>query len=726
MKIGWFCPLLPEKTDIAHYTARILSELSKCAEIVLWTDKETWNPEFEKWAVVKHYEASSINDHDLNYADINIYHIGNNSRFHGSIWKASCRKPGIVVLHDVNLHYLFTTLYPNYARPGADQAAYVDLMHRFHGSVCKQDIGRFLSGELTWTTISERYPLTNAAVSNSLGIVVHTQEAYEQFSQDKISPVLYLPLPFPTNPKYQFSRERLSKPPYRLIIFGHLGGLHRRIQSVLAALSHLPERFFFHLDIYGEIWDKNYIEGLIHKEHLEDLVSLHGFVEEEVLDAALSQADLAINLRYPTGGEASGSQLRIWSHALPTLVTRIGWYGNLSEKTVAFVRPDHEVEDIQHYLQEFVTNPDKFAEMGRKGYQTLADYHSPSIYASRIIEFSKSLLKSPSVPAIQPKPRVSVIISTFNSAKLIPQSIESILQQTYTDFEIIVVDNGSTDNTVEVLRSYHNYNLRYFSFYSNQGASVARNHGLEMARGEFVVFLDVNDCFFQDKLLEQVNYFDTHSFLGLVNSGFRWIDQKGYLLADIQPWHTIPELSLESWLFSRSVLVTSAIMFRREWLEWAGGFDTRFNYEEDINLICRLALLGCPADWLKKTTVSRCQQEHQSIQDLSERANILQEVLLDVFSQVDLPEKVKQLKNETLYNNLVWSAWNLFQNGGYEEQVDLLRKSLKYKNSTVVESVAEWLELYVMFAQNSGQYFDAYSLATSNSWKKLLAAFSSN
>ncbi len=96
------------------------------------------------------------------------------------------------------------------------------------------------------------------------------------------------------------------------------------------------------------------------------MVTLHGFVPAEDLEAALTSAHLAINLRFPTMGEASVSQLQIWDHALPSLVTRVGWYATLPQETVAFVRPEHEITDIQAHLHAFVDDPGRYAHMGRR------------------------------------------------------------------------------------------------------------------------------------------------------------------------------------------------------------------------------------------------------------------------------------------------------------------------------------------------------------------------
>ena len=89
--------------------------------------------------------------------------------------------------------------------------------------------------------------------------------------------------------------------------------------------------------------------------------------------------------------------------------------------------------------------------------------------------------------------KVTVVIPTYNRAHLIKDAVESVLNQTYQDFELIVIDDGSTDNTREVLAIYKD-KLRYI-YQENQGRSAARNHGIKLAQGEYIAFLDSSDYF---------------------------------------------------------------------------------------------------------------------------------------------------------------------------------------------------------------------------------------
>lgn len=720
MKINWFCPLLPEKTDIAHYTSRILTDLQQQTEIILWTDKRVWLPELEQQATVRWYDPNDLPMEELASANINIYNIGNNNDFHGSIWQVSRQFPGIVVIHDVNLHYLLTCFYEKYLKPGADQEAYVELMRQCHGQACNQDLQKFFKGKLDWGIISERYPLAFAAVENALGVIVHTSEAYEMFSRDQRChcPVLYSPLPYPSTPIHAVNPVENSKgSPYRLVIFGYLGGLYRRVQSVLEALGGMREKSRFRLDIYGQIWDKGYIQGLIQQFKLEDIVSLHGFVAESVLDKALASADLVFNLRYPTGGEASGSQMRIWSHGLPSLVTRIGWYADLPEDSIAFVSHDHEIEDIQQQLRNFLTNPAKFKEIGQRGQQVLAQEHAPAVYAKRVVEFAKKIVQKPDSFATPVTPHVSVIIPTYNCAHFVQQAVDSVLQQTYSGYEIIVVDDGSTDYTQQLLKSYRD-RIRYSYFQNNQGVSVARNRGIEMARGKLIAFLDADDWYFPEKLEAEVKFLDKERSAGMCLSGFRMVNETGGFQALVQPWQEYPQLNLETWVSLRPLL-SSTMMFRREWLEWVGGFDTNYHYAEDTNLILRLALMGCKAAWLPQVTVYCRQPSQHTVHHTPEKAKYLERALENLFAQ-DLPESVKSMKNQVFFESCVWSAWNLYNTGYGKEQTKYLQKSMNYTDLTTVDCVSEWVRYFQTFSTHLGYDFDAYELSGLGEWKEMM------
>ena len=388
MKINWFCPLPPARTSIADdYLAGILPALSKHSELTLWTDQSSWDRQLEQHATVRRYDPQRISWPELHRADVTFYNIGNNHLFHASIWQVSRRHPGIVVLHDLRVHNFFDSLYRGQWR---DVAGYFTEMQRYYGDEGVRAAMELVNtGGANMDFMSEHFPLTELALENCLAVVVHTQEALERVEALKQFPVALTSLPRAL-PVENNRIARPGVPPYRLIMFGYMGR-NRRLEAVLEALGNLPERDSFQLDIFGEIADARSLRKRITNLHLDRRVKLHGYTGEAELNNALQSSHLAINLRYPTMGEASGSQLRIWYHGLPSLVTDVGWYSSLSRDTVAHIRLDHEVDDIQSQLRSFLQNPEAFTAMGQRGLATLRQQHDPEKYVQTILDLATNV-----------------------------------------------------------------------------------------------------------------------------------------------------------------------------------------------------------------------------------------------------------------------------------------------------------------------------------------------
>ena len=381
MKLNWFSPLPPAKSGIADYSFGILPELSRRAEVTLWTDRAGWDPQLEQYATVRRYQPERIDWVELNRAELSFYNIGNNHLHHAAIWQVSRQSPGIVILHDARLHDFFESLYRGQWR---DQAGYLAQIEKHYGEEGLRLATEFVTARHgDYDFMAQRFSLTGAVLENSLGALVHTKNAFDELRVSNRHPVFYAPLPSAPILK-SANTDGLPRPPYQLIIFGHIGR-NRRLDAVLEALAQLSERNLFRLDIYGEIDDPKMLRQRIHTLNLKDTVTVHGYTPLAELDEALSTSHLAINLRYPTMGEASASQLRIWEHALPSLVTRVGWYASLSPDAVVHVHPDNEVADIRSHLETFLQDPARFARMGQHGRRLVETEHHPKTYVDTII-----------------------------------------------------------------------------------------------------------------------------------------------------------------------------------------------------------------------------------------------------------------------------------------------------------------------------------------------------
>lgn len=138
----------------------------------------------------------------------------------------------------------------------------------------------------------------------------------------------------------------------------------------------------------------------------------------------------------------------------------------------------------------------------------------------------ETFLPGPGVPGL-----VSIVIPCYNRANIVRETIDSVLAQTYAKFEVILIDDGSTDNTREVITTYDDRRIRYF-YKANGGLSAARNSGLDSARGEFIAFLDSDDVWQSWKLSAQVEIFRRHPEAGLVWSDMSAFRNAGEILAE--------------------------------------------------------------------------------------------------------------------------------------------------------------------------------------------------
>lgn len=314
-------------------------------------------------------------------------------------------------------------------------------------------------------------------------------------------------------------------------------------------------------------------------------------------------------------------------------------------------------------------------------------------------------------------PQVSVIIPTYNGSRFICQTVESVFRQSYPDYEVIVVDDGSSDQTGEVLEPYLD-RIRYYH-QPNQGVAAARNFGLEVARGNYINFLDHDDWLLPQKLALQVDIFEKQPSVGMVHSGWRRVNQWGESLTDIEPWHESPKLDLLEWL-QRMPILLSAMLLRREWVEEAGGFDTGFKQACDVDLIQHLALIGCQTAWVHQVTT--CYRQHSKNDSLNTlvQAKESWEVRQKFFARTDLPSQVREQKNQYLYHTLVWIAWRLYYTHHFEKMGETLQQSLHYSPYPYLETVLNWIDIFQELASKHESQIDVESLTRSTEWKQLL------
>lgn len=184
-------------------------------------------------------------------------------------------------------------------------------------------------------------------------------------------------------------------------------------------------------------------------------------------------------------------------------------------------------------------------------------------------------------------PRVSVVIPTYNSGAIAVEAVESVLAQTYQDLEIVVVDDGSTDNTEQAIRQFGD-RVRYLK-QENQGVSAARNTGIKHSRGEYIAFLDSDDLWAPDKLAEEVPWLDADPTLGLVYCD--WAVVSGADVLHASYLENLPASSgyVFDGLVQSGFILTSGVVVRRTCLEDVGDFDKALAIAQDYDLWLRIS-----------------------------------------------------------------------------------------------------------------------------------------
>ncbi|WP_158283838.1 glycosyltransferase [Halorubrum sp. PV6] len=184
-------------------------------------------------------------------------------------------------------------------------------------------------------------------------------------------------------------------------------------------------------------------------------------------------------------------------------------------------------------------------------------------------------------------PTVSIVIPTYNRSSVLMRAIDSVLAQTYENFEIVVVDDCSTDDTVEALEEYDDDRIRYIQHDKNQGACAARNTGIKQSNGQYVAFLDSDDEWDLTKLAKQVDCMEnTSDCVGVVYTGYR------VKRSDIVELGQVPSKRGDihrAQLAKDWVSPTSAVMVKSECFDEVGIFDTGLAARQDYDMWLRLS-----------------------------------------------------------------------------------------------------------------------------------------
>lgn len=190
-------------------------------------------------------------------------------------------------------------------------------------------------------------------------------------------------------------------------------------------------------------------------------------------------------------------------------------------------------------------------------------------------------------------PRVSVIVPAYNAAVYLPYAIDSVIAQTYPDWEIVIVDDGSTDNTQAVVESYRPKLLGKLQHIHqpNRGVSAARNAGMQAARGEFIALLDADDVWLANRLESSVAVLAADSGTGLVHARVARIDAQGSVTGQLKVEPKYLSGKIARHIYTRHAhLICTTVTFRKGVLDTSGWFDETMHTTEDRDLWFRIAM----------------------------------------------------------------------------------------------------------------------------------------
>ena len=267
--------------------------------------------------------------------------------------------------------------------------------------------------------------------------------------------------------------------------------------------------------------------------------------------------------------------------------------------------------------------------------------------------------------------KVTVIIPTYNALAFLPETLQSVYAQTFTDYEIVVVDDGSVDETLVWLEAHANDKVRVIA-QENQGVSVARNRGVAEAKGEFIAFLDADDLWEPDKLAKQLAVFEQNPQVGLVHTGTRILEADGEFggvfgvsvgegLADVIRYNPIR--------------CGSTPMVRRACFDEVGVFDSEIVRSEDWDMWVRIAVSYAFGVVDEPLVIYRQHASNKS-KDYTKLLSNMERIVEKIYKNV--PADYQRYKPETYGFIYLHTAWRALYAGDSVHAQEWFYKATKH------------------------------------------------
>lgn len=186
-------------------------------------------------------------------------------------------------------------------------------------------------------------------------------------------------------------------------------------------------------------------------------------------------------------------------------------------------------------------------------------------------------------------PKITVLISVHNGEKYLKEAVDSILNQDYKDFEFLIIDDASTDNTSKILNNYSDPRIKIIKNITNLGLTKSLNIGIREARGEYIARMDADDISLSERLQIQIDFMDANKDIILTGSWAQLIDQNGKNLSIAKVTDDINIIKY-SFILGKPPFIHSSWMFRKEIIKDLGGYNESYKNAQDFELLSRLIL----------------------------------------------------------------------------------------------------------------------------------------
>jgi len=181
---------------------------------------------------------------------------------------------------------------------------------------------------------------------------------------------------------------------------------------------------------------------------------------------------------------------------------------------------------------------------------------------------------------------VTVLINSYNGEKTIYQTIKSALAQTYKNYEILIIDDASTDNTINLIKKFNNKKIRLYRNHKNIGLGKSRILAQSKIRGEYVCILDQDDIWHKNKIKSQLKLFLNNKKVGLVATGYKLIDENNKIISLENTYYD--KKNFINYLSFKNIFAHSTIMYRTKYAKSVGWYSNKLIYAQDYDLTLKI------------------------------------------------------------------------------------------------------------------------------------------